>query len=261
MTLHESEIDARIFTGLGQAIRSVSPVNPSGDGAFSDARFEAAITVYRNNVRSAFLRALQDIFPVIHRLVGEKFFRYLAHEYYHAHAPSSPLVSRYGDALPVFLRSFEPVSGLAYLPDIARLELAWLSAYHAAEADCMAPERVIAALRENPQTILFELHPSARLISSPYPVHAIWIHNKNLNAGKPQLPAGGECVLVCRPHAEVFTETIPRPFWTALKALQEGKPLGVAISAATQDGDVDGAADINHRIATSKIIKAVAQTA
>jgi len=260
MTLHDAEADARVYHGLGQAIRSVAPADLPDDSTPRDARAAAGITVYRNNVRAAYLRVLHDTFPVLHRLVGEEFFRYLAHEYFHTHPPSCPLVARYGDGLPGFLRAFEPASGLPYLPDIARLELAWLGSYHAAEADCMEPERFFTLLGEDPDANMFQLHPSVRLISSPFPIHTIWLHNKSESAEKLRLPEFGECVVIKRPAHRVFTETTSEPVWAALKALQQGNSFSAALTAAMNDDNADAAADIIRWIAAMNVITAVRRT-
>ncbi len=260
MTLHDAEADARIYQGICQAIRSVAPADLSDGGRPRDARVAAGITVYRNNVRAAYLRVLHDTFPVIHRLVGEEFFRYLAHEYFHTHPPSSPLVARYGDNLPEFLHSFEPAAGLPYLTDVARLEPAWLSSYHAAEADCMEPERFFALLEEDPDTNAFQLHPSVRLVKSPFPIHAIWLHNKSSSAEKLRLPEAGECVVIKRPAHRVFTETTSEPVWAALTALQQGKTFNAAFTSAMGDDDADVAADVIRKIATMNVITAVLHT-
>lgn len=260
MTPHDAEADARIYHGLGQAIRSVAPADLSDGGRPRDARVAAGITVYRNNVRAAYLRVLHDTFPVIHRLVGEEFFRYLAHEYFHTHPPSCPLVARYSDGLPDFLHSFEPAAGLPYLPDVARLELAWLGSYHAAEADCMESERFFALLGEDPDTNAFQLHPSVRLVKSPFPIHIIWLHNKSGSAEKLRLPEAGECVIVKRPAHRVFTATTSEPVWTALRALQQGKTFSAAITTAIEDSSENAAADIIRKIATMNVITAVRHT-
>ena len=260
MTPHDAEADARVYHGLGQAIRSVAPADLSDSGKPHGARVAAGITVYRNNVRAAYLRVLQDTFPVIHRLVGEEFFRYLAHEYFHTHSPSGPLVARYGDKLPEFLRSFEPAAGLPYLPDVARLELAWLGSYHAAEADCMELERFFALLREDPETNALQLHPSVRLVKSPFPIHTIWLHNKSGSADKLRLPEAGECVVVKRPAHRVFTEIISETVWAVLIALQQGKTFSAAITTAIEDNDEAATADIIRKIATMNVITAVLHT-
>lgn len=261
MTLHEDEADARVYSGLGCVIRSTSPVADIAGIKGDEARIAAGITVYRNNVRAAFLRVLRDTFPVVYRLVGEEFFRYLAHEYFHAQPASSPLVARYGDRLPEFLGAFKPASGLPYLADVARLELAWLGSYHAAEADCLEPGVIFAAIGDDPGSAQFDLHPSMRLLSSPYPIHAIWLHNRCEPNEKLRLPEGGENVLVKRPAHHVFTETLIRPVWTALAALGAGKTLEEALNAAIEGDPAASAAEIIRAIATSEIITSVRKAA
>lgn len=257
MTLHDAEADERVFDGLGRAIRSTTPASLLNDGNSSDARIAAGITVYRNNVRAAYLRVLHDTFPVVHRLVGEEFFRYLAHEYFHAHPPSGPLVARYGRNLPEFLHSFDPTSALPYLPDVARLEIAWLASYHAAEARCLEPESVITALGEAPDDVRFQLHPSVQLIQSRFPAHTIWLQNKLENKEKINLSPDGEFVVIKRPAHQVFTETISESLWSTLIALQQGRPISEAIAVAVRDGGEVAAAEIIRKLATMNVITAV----
>ena len=45
---------------------------------FSGARH---LQIYRNNTFTSLTGALQAVYPVVTRLVGEEFFRYAAHEY------------------------------------------------------------------------------------------------------------------------------------------------------------------------------------
>jgi hypothetical protein len=79
------------------------------------------LAVYRNNVFAALSDALRETFPVVCRLVDERFFAYAAHEFIAAHPPSRPALFEYGGAFPDFLAGFPPCRELAYLPDVARL--------------------------------------------------------------------------------------------------------------------------------------------
>ena len=79
-------------------------------------------SVYRNNVASGLIKALEASFPVIRKLVGDEFFAAMAVVFARAHPPRSRLLAQYGDAFPDFLSRFPPVSHLGYLADVARLE-------------------------------------------------------------------------------------------------------------------------------------------
>lgn len=251
---HESEASMRVYGGFTRAILSLAPVGPLAPARGTEAEIAAGLAVYRNNVRAAYLRALHDAFPVTARLVGDEFFRYLAHEYFHAHLPKSPLVARYGDALPTFLQSFELASALPYLADVARLEVAWLQAYHAAEARPLSPEQVNDIIGGDPENAHLTLHPSVRLLSSPYAVHMIWSHNRERNDAVLNLPPRGERVLIARPQEEVRTTVLSADVFAALQALAKGSKLGAALLHVKRDAGDRSVAEVVRRIVTAGII-------
>ncbi|MEL7027156.1 MAG: DNA-binding domain-containing protein [Pseudomonadota bacterium] len=195
------------------------------DGRPAGRRFD----VYRNNVIVSLTDALETAFPVIRKLLGEENFKILARAFLRAHPPSSPLLMFWGDAFPEFLLGFEPVQNLGYLSDVARLEQALRESYHAADAapidptvlGQMAPEDLIAST--------FELAPSVRLISSPWPVFSIWRFNQEPGAPKPQMAA--EDILVTRPGFDPAPALLPTGGAAFVTALMKGAPLGDALSA------------------------------
>jgi len=89
-------------------------------GAPAPKRF----SVYRNNVASSLVRALEAAFPTVRKLVGDEFFAAMAGAFCLDHPPRSRMLMLYGDALPGWLESFPPVAHLGYLPDVARLDQA-----------------------------------------------------------------------------------------------------------------------------------------
>lgn len=254
MTPHDAEAQECVYGGLGRAIRSATPANRLANAAGSPSRIAAGLAVYRNNVRAAFLRILQEAFPVVERLVGEEFFRYLAHEYFYAHPPTSPLAARYGDALPDFLEGFEAVSALPYLADVARLELAWLAAYHAAEGCALTPAKIFEAVGDAPGAARFTVHPSLRLLHSPYPVHSIWRHNKHRVDGPLKLESREERVLVIRPENAVSTSAISPGLFAAMEAIASGATLGDALDRAVGAERAVRLPEIIRAIATSGAI-------
>lgn len=154
---------AALLDGDERAVTAVI----GADGLGSSAR----LAVYRHHVFTSLTAALESTYPVVARLVDPRFFRYAAHRYVRDHPPSSPCLFDYGAALPDFLAAFEPCRHLAYLPDVARLEWAMNAALHAPEAPAIAPE----ALRA---TAVVALHPSVTLLTSAWPVDAIWRSNQ-----------------------------------------------------------------------------------
>src|SRR3546814_5903028 len=67
------------------------------------------------------------------RIVGDEIFRAMARVYVASAPPHSPIMLDYGASFPDFIERFEPATTLPYLADVARIERAWIEAYHAAE--------------------------------------------------------------------------------------------------------------------------------
>jgi len=226
--------DVKIFNAFAAALlhKEPPPAPPIFDG--EPARVAAGLAVYRNNVRTSLSRALGDKFPVLNALVGEDFFKFLAHEYFHSFPPRSQLIAAYGDQLPEFLENFQPAKDYPYLGDVARVEIAWLEAYHAADADSMTPEALIAGAQGDIAKLQFGFHPSLRLISSDFPAASIWRKHQPDAASEAANLAGGENILIARPHREVFVHRITPASFSAIMTLKEGKPLSAAIEAALE---------------------------
>src|SRR3546814_6399821 len=53
--------------------------------------------------------------------------------------PHSHIMLDYGASFPDFIERFKPATTLPYLADVARIERAWIEAYHAAEAPALDP--------------------------------------------------------------------------------------------------------------------------
>ena len=224
MTLLDEVADGAAFDDLVGLIRARQPA------ASVDPRMRAAMSVHRNNCRAAGLRALQETFPVVQRLVGAEFFRLAAHEYFHASPAESPLAVRYGDEFPKFLAAFEPAKKHAYLPDVARFEVEWLHSYHAAEAVSLPPDETSAMLKQARADARVNLHPSARLFASPHPVQAIWTYNREERTDDLLLKGNAvERVLIVRPEREVFTNMLSSAVFSALRSLSAGASLGRAL--------------------------------
>lgn len=199
------------------------------DGRPSETRF----AVYRNNVVLGLIQALGEAFPVVRRLVGENFFEAMAAEHVRQTPPTSPVMLEYGGEFACFISRFEPAAGLPYLEDVARLERAWVEAYHAAEA-LPLPVRALARIRaEDLPMTRFILHPSVRLTLSDFPVVSIW--EANIEGGSSRLidlGEGGVNVLISRPDAHVEMRTITDAAAAFIRALQDDAPVVEAVASA-----------------------------
>ncbi len=199
--------------------------------AIGGAPAEQRLAVYKNNVHAQLAAALAETFPAVERLVGQEFFRYAAREYVGIHPPTRPTLLGYGDRFPEFLGRFPPATTVPYLPDVARLELLYLEAYHAAEADVLDVDEFTALLDDTDARCA--LHPSARLMQSRFPVSRIWELNRQAETldGKTTIPGEAEHLLIIRPVATVEVRRLSPGTYVALNGLVRGRALRDALAA------------------------------
>jgi hypothetical protein len=194
---------------------------PAGLAPYPPEIARARFAVYRNNVVSSLIKALEARFPVIERLVGEAFFKGVAHAFIRAHPPRSPVLIEYGEAFPAFLTAFPPAQSLPYLADVARIEYARGEAYRAADAEPVAPAALAEFAQADPAALCITLHPSLRLVASDYPAFTIWRMNQPGTTPQRITAPQPETTLVARPHEAVITLALSpgeAAFITALRA-------------------------------------------
>ena len=211
------------------------------DGHPSDKRF----AVYRNNVMVGLIEALKDSYPVVHRLVGEAFFSAMARLYAAAEPPASPVMLDYGAGFAAFIARFEPAAVLPWLPDVARLERAWLEAYHAAEATPLSSAALTEVPMDEVADLRLILHPSVRIVPSAYPIVTIWLTNIEAGELSPIDIAAGEDALITRIDADVEVRRLPEGSAAFIAALGEGAPI---LDAIERSSSVSPSFDLAHTL-------------
>jgi uncharacterized protein len=219
--------------------------------AFSDALFapaaEASLQLrhgerfglYRGNLASTWTKALAAAYPVIAQLVGEEFFAALAREYGRAHPSDSGDLNRFGARFEPFLRCFEHVKDLPYLPDMARLEWQLHRIHYAPHEPALQAQDI------NPQTVeeqSFRWQPTAELFESEWAVVPLWLAHQGMPF--PQKMDEPSRAFLSRPAWTAQVTQLQAPQYVALQALREGKTFGDALDAAF-------AVDENFNVAAS----------
>ena len=191
----------------------------------------ARFGIYRNNRIAALTESLAATYPATERIVGQRFFRAMVAAFIARHAPRSPVLLEYGGEFPDFIDAFAPAAGLPYLGDVARVEWAWMRAYHARDAIARAAD-ALAPFAGAEAGLTATLHPSFALIRSAHPAGTIWQMNTGETTPGPIESWHGEAVLVVRPKREVRVRIVPEDTAAFLAALEAGQPLGIAARAA-----------------------------
>ena len=188
--------------------------------------------IYRNNVTVSLINALAAVFPAVQRITGVEFFRAMARSYVRETPPRSPLLFEYGRGFAEFVERYEHASEMPWLADVARIERAWLDAYHAADADPLSVCDLAHVPSERLTDLTLSPHPATRIIRSRFAAVTIFSANRTespfgeINAAEP------ECALITRPEYDVVVRRLPPGGAEFILALLDGRPLGAAVASA-----------------------------
>jgi hypothetical protein len=239
MNTPDDSLQARFAAALLDPERAPPPEIASWNGSDPGQRF----AVYRNNVTVSLIEALGAGYPAVRAMVGEDFFAGMAREFLHQSPPRSPVLAHYGQkssgimGFPEFIAAFEPAATLPYLADLARLEGARRTAYHARDAASLGPEAFAALDEAALVEAVITLHPSACVLASPYAIASLHAAHLGALAWEDVNPEVPEDVLVVRPAYAVDLHRLCPGGAAFLGAVQAGKPLG---DAALAGGAIPG---------------------
>jgi hypothetical protein len=203
-----------------------------GDGLAPEAR----LAIYRHHVFASLTDVLKAAYPVVCRLVDERFFAYAAHHYIRQHPPQGPCLFEYGVALADFLADFPPCRALAYLPDVARLEWAMHAAWYAQDAVPLTLESLQGLAPHVLTEVRLGFDPSVSYVRSPWPVDRIW--HANQPAANPSevlhLAEDGAYLEIRRYDDDVIFRAVEPGTFTFRAALCARRRLESAIEAAVE---------------------------
>jgi Putative DNA-binding domain len=191
--------------------------------------------VYRNNVTASLIEALAAIYPTVQRITGVEFFCAMARVHVRAMPPTSPLLFEFGRNFPAFIEGFEHTQDTPWLADTARIERAWLDAYHAADAPPLSPDALAAVAPDRLGDLVFTPHPATRIVRSPYPAVTIFAANRVSGPVTPVRSSAAEDALITRPEMDVVVRRLPPGGAAFLTNLIDGMTLQAAAAAAFAD--------------------------
>ena len=234
MSQHEQHSHVSYAAAFAASLLNPGPVTPTvvrgRAGRTADKRFN----VYRNNVTVSLIDALAAVYPAVQRITGVDFFRAMARSHIRATPPTSPLLFEYGRDFPVFIEQYEYASSMPWLADTARIERAWLDAYHAADAEPLPPAALAVVPQEKLADLVFITHPATRIVRSRYSAMTIVASNRGnepvgrIDASTP------EDALITRPDLEVMLRRLPSGGATFIESLMSRRSLGEAAALALE---------------------------
>lgn len=189
------------------------------------------ISVYQNNGRETFRRALQASYPVIADLVGGECFAGLSAKYLKAYPASEPDLQAFGEQFPEFLDRCYGNSAHCYLPDVARLELAAEQVLLRREPAPLDAGSLASMPASAMPGLRFIPSPAARLVTSGFPILAIWRMHYRDDWAPVSLDAGPSYVLVLRSADDAVLFELSRLEYDLAGRLLAGESIGNAFES------------------------------
>jgi hypothetical protein len=217
----------------------------------------ARLGVYRNTVLRNVAAALHSTFPVIWRLVGEDYFRSVAHRFILQHPSTCGDLTPVGTRFPAYLTELHRHDQYAYLGDVARLELKIQEALLAGGHPPFDLERLAQVPPAEYDALRFVLHPALRLFASRYPARRIWQSHVGSDADPEgiELAGGGERLALLQHRLQLQFHPLTLGEWCWLDAVGRGEPFKASVeTAAAHDGEFDATLALRRFVSVGAIV-------
>ena len=200
-------------------------------------RQQRGLQAYRINAAASAERALASAYPTVAALLGQASFGALARDLWRRHPPQRGDLCEWGAALPAFIADSESLASEPYLADSARLDWRVHQASRAADAPA-EPPALDALGTHAPEALVLRLAAGTALVTSAWPVAAIWQAHQPGQTEDAERFAGvqaalaqgrGENALVRREGFAAHVDTLDISSAAFTCALLEGASLAQAL--------------------------------
>ena len=179
------------------------------------------LDIYYNNTVLGLTDILATTYPVLQKIVGEKFFKTLAHFYIETFYQTTGNRHKYGEELASFLSTYAPAVSWPYLPDVAAIEWAYFQATIADDAVALDFNGLTDLISEYPDFIV-SLHPGAHYIELNFNALEIWQEHQKNRIEIIELQKTKQTVLICRDqNDDIYLRNISEPLKKLLISCQE----------------------------------------
>lgn len=211
-------MDAHLQPVLAAALLDPAHALPPGVDA-------GAFAVHRNTATVGLRDALRERFPSTRKLLGDEAFDVAAIRFLREAPPASPVLHEWGEDFPAALAHMPGMEDWAWIADVARLESARVTAWHAADAPRDDHPEAAASMARAARRL--GLHPSTRTLACHSPALAIWQSQNGL--GEPPRPEAWHFteILVWRRDEAVLARPMDAGQRLLFDAARRGETIGL----------------------------------
>jgi hypothetical protein len=163
--------------------------------------------------------------------------------------PPRPAPTRGGGGANATASAQQPPACLA---DVARLENAWVEAYHAEDASVATVGDLAPLSPESLPGTRIAFHPAARLLRFATPAATVWASAQVSNRSVAPTEGLGEDALITRPDCDVRVRALPPLAYDFALRLREGAPL-IEAAAVISDPGFDFGAHLVGLVASGAV--------
>jgi hypothetical protein len=191
------------------------------------------LEIYREQFWLRHTSSLVEDFPGLCGILGQDEWEKLAEAYLRSVTPDSYTLRDLGSRLPEVIAQATWLPHRALCLDMARLELAYIEVFDAADSPPLLPERLGAIPQERFGEVRLVVAPSVRLLELDYPVADLRRKLRDESDGTVAIPAPcAQCLVVYRRELRLWDMPISPVAFAFLAALSTGKALGEAAELA-----------------------------
>lgn len=229
---------------IQSAILATQPPDREALDAIRDSRRadrRDLFLVYHEGYRRRLAEFISNDYPTLREHLGDESLGALVEEYIGC-TPSRDRNARwYASRLPDFMESRDGWRHNHLACDLARLELALLDAFDAADADAIGVEALARIAESEWPTLQLHFHPSLRILDLGSGAAARYAFLNAKSKEIPPLGDGREGIGVWRFNGDVFHRTLDADETLALTNLLHGASFAVTCAEFTEsrvDGDI-----------------------
>lgn len=181
--------------------------------------------IYQQSIHDGLINALQQIYPVCVKLVGDRYFYSMAKKYVLSTPSRSADLSHYGKSFSTYIKQHPVLTSVPYLSDIAKLEWAYHQIFHAKNETELNIESIYKYSAEQLTKCIFSLPISHHFITSHFPVDRIWEMHQSTSEDSLNIEESAGYYFVFRRSYEIHIDRITKQEYIFLKAIKQHKPF------------------------------------